>query len=112
MPCDPTQVAEFLGVPKALVGMIHVAALPGSPFAGRPMRDIVAQAVDEARLLASFGFDAVMIENMHDRPYLRQAVGPEVVSAMTVVAAAVREAIDHARESDRIRALTRRKPNG
>lgn len=94
MPCDPDQVAELFGVPKVLVGMIHVAALPGSPLAGRPMREIVAHAVDEAKLLASFGFDAVMIENMHDRPYLRQAVGPEVVSAMTVVAAAVHEAVD------------------
>jgi hypothetical protein len=31
-----------------------------------------------------------MVENMHDRPYLRRVVGPETVAAMTVVAGAVR----------------------
>ncbi|HOA71850.1 MAG TPA: BtpA/SgcQ family protein [Phycisphaerae bacterium] len=94
MPAHPGQVTELFGVPKAVVGMIHVGALPGSPLGGRPLREIVAQAVEEARLLASMGLDALMVENMHDRPYLRQRVGPEVVSAMTAVAAAVREAVD------------------
>jgi membrane complex biogenesis BtpA family protein len=31
-----------------------------------------------------------MIENMHDRPYLRREVGPEIVAAMTAVGNAVR----------------------
>ena len=33
-----------------------------------------------------------MIENMHDTPYLRGGVGPEIVSAMTLIASAVKEA--------------------
>jgi membrane complex biogenesis BtpA family protein len=88
------QVVETFGRTKAIVGMIHAAALPGTPLAGRGMYDVIAQAVAEARLLASFGFDALMIENMHDRPYLRGRVGPEIVSGMTAVASAVREAVD------------------
>lgn len=94
MPASPDQVAEMFGTAKAMVGMVHVAALPGTPLGRRPVRQIAADAAAEARLLASFGFDAIMIENMHDRPYLRQRVGPEIVSAMTAVAAAVREAVD------------------
>jgi uncharacterized protein len=94
MPADPDQVRELFGTTKAIVGMVHVGALPGTPLGGRVLREIVDSAVDESRLLASFGVDAVMVENMHDRPYLRQAVGPEIVSAMTAVTAAVHDAVN------------------
>jgi len=91
---NPSQVEELFGAGKAMVGMVHVGALPGTPLASLPVCALVAQAVKEAKLLASAGFDAVLIENMHDRPYLRQEVGPEVVSAMAAVLDAVRSAID------------------
>ncbi|HSW45819.1 MAG TPA: BtpA/SgcQ family protein [Phycisphaerae bacterium] len=87
-------IEELFGVPKAMVGMVHVAALPGTPFASRPIDTIVAQAVAEATLLAEAGFDAVMIENMHDRPYLRQHVGPEIVAGMSAVLDAIRRTVD------------------
>jgi uncharacterized protein len=88
------QVEELFGVEKAVVGMIHVQALPGTPMASQPIGKVIEQAVCEARLLAEAGFDAIMLENMHDRPYLRQGVGPEIVSAMTAVAQAVRAAVE------------------
>lgn len=90
----PSQVEEMFGVGKALVGMVHVGALPGTPLFSRPMPAIIEQAVGEARLLADAGFDGIMIENMHDRPYLRQTVGPEIVAAMTAVLDALRAAVD------------------
>jgi len=90
---DSQPIEELLGTAKALVGMVHVRALPGTPLAALPMSAIVADAVREAKELADAGFDAVMIENMHDRPYLRQSVGPEVVSAMAAVLDAVRDAV-------------------
>src|SRR5262245_54062634 len=82
----------IFSTPKALVGMIHVAALPGTPRHSSPMESIIAQAVDEAQLLIDSGFDGLLIENMHDAPYVRREVGSEIVSAMTAVGAAVREA--------------------
>lgn len=78
--------------PRALIGMIHVRALPGSPFAKLAPDAIVRTAVDEARLLARAGFDALMIENMHDRPYESPPHGPQTVAMMTRVGLAVREA--------------------
>jgi membrane complex biogenesis BtpA family protein len=77
-----------------LIGMIHVQALPGTPRGSLAMKEIRRRAVDEARQLARAGFDAVMIENMHDVPYLRRSVGPEIVAAMTVIARDVREAVE------------------
>ena len=79
--------------PRALIGMVHLAALPGSPHSSRAVAEIAAEAAREARLLAESGFDAILVENMHDRPYLRGEVGPETVAAMAVATAAVREAV-------------------
>ncbi len=74
----------------SLIGMVHVAALPGTPGAKFGVRDITEQAVSEAQLLAAAGFDAVLIENMHDAPYLDGTQGPEITAAMTAVACAIR----------------------
>ncbi len=89
-----TTTAEIFGREKALIGMVHINALPGAPRHVLPMDQIVERAVADARLIAEAGFDAVIIENMHDAPYLRRSVGPEIVAAMTAVGAAVRAAID------------------
>jgi membrane complex biogenesis BtpA family protein len=70
--------------------MIHLPALPGTPHSRSSIAEIVASACHEAEILAEAGVDALLIENMHDRPYLRAAVGPEVVSAMTATACAIR----------------------
>ena len=74
--------------------MVHVGALPGTPRHRLGVDQLVEQAVVEAKALASAGFDALLLENMHDVPYLRGDVGPEVVAAMTAVACAVRSAVD------------------
>ena len=76
--------------PKPVIGMIHVAALPGTPSGALSVREIVALAVQEARLYRNGGVDGIGIENMHDVPYLRGAVGPEIVAAMTLVGQAVK----------------------
>jgi membrane complex biogenesis BtpA family protein len=73
-----------------LLAMIHVQALPGTPRSRLTIAEIAAHAVNEARLLTEQGVDAIVLENMHDTPYLRQQVGPEIVAAMTAVATAVR----------------------
>lgn len=79
--------------PKCLIGMVHVAALPGTPRAsGEPVRAIAERAAREAALLISAGFDGVAIENMHDAPYLARDVGPEIIAGMTAVALAVKDA--------------------
>jgi membrane complex biogenesis BtpA family protein len=85
-------VSLFSRERKTIVGMIHVAALPGTPRHRLPLPEIIAAAAAEARLYAECGVDAIMIENMHDRPYLKGTVGPEITAAMTAVALAVRAA--------------------
>lgn len=71
--------------------MIHVGALAGTPAGTLGISELVAQARDEAKLYRSCGIDGIMIENMHDVPYLRGGVGPEIVAAMTVIGSAVKD---------------------
>jgi uncharacterized protein len=85
-------IVGLFGAPRALIGMIHVGALPGTPACATEPERLVEEAVAEARSYREAGFDAVMIENMHDRPYLKGEVGPEIVAAMTAVAREVRAA--------------------
>ena len=75
---------------KPIVGMIHVGALPGTPGHIHTMQEIVRLACEEARLYQDNGINCLMIENMHDVPYLRGGVGPEIVAAMSIVGQAVR----------------------
>jgi membrane complex biogenesis BtpA family protein len=75
---------------KPIIGVIHVAALPGAPANTLPVSEIIAQAIREAAIYSDCGVDGVIIENMHDTPYLRGAVGPEIVAAMAVIGHAVK----------------------
>lgn len=80
--------------PKKLIGMVHLHASPGTPFAKHTPDRIVEQAVLEARALADEGFDGIILENMHDAPYVHgEDLGPEVVAVMARSLAAVRGAV-------------------
>lgn len=84
--------AKTFGGPRALIGMIHVGALPGTPAAHHSVERLVQTAVAEAHAYRDAGFGAVAIENMHDRPYAKGSVGPEVTAAMAVIGHEVKRA--------------------
>jgi uncharacterized protein len=77
---------ERFGAPRALVGMLHLGALPGTPSASLSIETLIHQTLTEARIYRDAGFTALAIENMHDRPYLKGGVGPEITAAMTALA--------------------------
>ena len=90
---DKHSVIESLfGMPRALIGVIHLQSLPGTPGNKLDIAAIAAIAVDEARLYEDAGFHSVMIENTHDRPYMKGDVGPEITAAMAVIGAEIRRA--------------------
>jgi membrane complex biogenesis BtpA family protein len=71
----------------ALVGMVHLAPLPGSPGWAGSMTDVCAAARRDAEALVEGGVDAILVENMGDVPYLRGRVDPETVAAFAVATA-------------------------
>lgn len=71
----------------ALVGMVHLLPLPGSPRWGGSLQAVRDAARRDADALLEGGCDALLVENMHDVPYLRGEVAPETVAAFAVAAA-------------------------
>jgi uncharacterized protein len=84
----------MVGVAKPVIGVIHVGALPGTPASRCTIRELVTHAVAEAHAYRDGGVHGVAIENMHDVPYLRGGVGPEITAAMTALALAVKNACE------------------
>ena len=76
---------------KPVIAMIHLGALPGTPASRLTLREIEEQAVREAEIFRAAGVHGLMLENMHDTPYLRGSVGPEIVAAMAIIARAVKD---------------------
>src|ERR1039457_2844578 len=76
---------------KPVIGMIHLAALPGTPANELTLAQIEKLAVRETKLLRDAGVHGLMIENMHDTPYLRGRVGPEIVGAMAIIAGGIKQ---------------------
>jgi membrane complex biogenesis BtpA family protein len=70
---------------NAVIGMIHVAALPGAPLYGGSMQAIVDAALRDARALRDGGCDAIAFENFGDRPFFKDHVPAETVAALTRV---------------------------
>lgn len=66
-----------------LVGMVHLAPLPGSPRFAGSMDAVVDRALREASVLTDAGFPALMVENFGDAPF-----HPDRVPAVTVAAMA------------------------
>lgn len=87
-------IESLFGVKRALIGVVHLQALPGTPANKYSVAGIASMAADEARIYRDAGFHAILIENTHDRPYLKANVGPEIVAAMSVVGAEVRRAVE------------------
>jgi uncharacterized protein len=85
-----TAFAERFGAPRALIGVLHVGALPGTPSAVHSIDTLIRHTLAEARVYRDAGFTALIIENMHDRPYLKGGVGPEITAAMTALAREVK----------------------
>ncbi len=75
---------DFVKKNKILVGMVHVQSLPGTPGSRLSSQEIIDRAAEEAMIFKKLGFNTVMIENMHDIPYIK-TVGPEITSLMTLV---------------------------
>lgn len=76
----------------ALIGVIHLLPLPGSPRHTLPMMEICERAVRDAVSLCEAGFDAAIVENYGDAPFTSGAVPTPTVAGMALAAETVRRA--------------------
>ncbi len=77
----------FGGKKKAVIGMIHIGALPGTPLYDEKggMKDLTDGAAADLEALQGGGIDAVMFGNENDRPYSLKAPTASVAAMSAVV---------------------------
>lgn len=78
--------------PKGLIAVVGVHALPGTTQNRHTLKQIIDDAVDEAKRLYAAGVRNLMIQNVNDVP-MHVHVGANIISDMSVICYAVRQAI-------------------
>jgi len=68
-----------------VIGMIHLDPLPGTPKYAGNIQKIIEKALQEAEIYQKSGIHALAIENMHDLPYLKKNIGPEITALMSII---------------------------
>jgi membrane complex biogenesis BtpA family protein len=77
----------------AMIGVVHLKPLPGSPQWGGDFALVVKSAVADALAYERGGADVLVVENFGDIPFTRGAVPPETIAAMAVAGAAVKATV-------------------
>ncbi|KAK6040739.1 hypothetical protein COOONC_21756, partial [Cooperia oncophora] len=69
-----------------------------TPMNKLSLPEILEVVKKEALIYASAQVDGIIVENMHDIPYVKPPIGPEIVSSMTLACQAVSVALSQQRE--------------
>jgi membrane complex biogenesis BtpA family protein len=87
-PPKKNYIKEIFGVDKAVIGMIHLKALPGAPhYKGESIDNIFDFALSDVKALEEGGVDGLIIENAWDIPFPRpEDFGLETVAALSTLA--------------------------
>jgi uncharacterized protein len=80
-------------VRKPVIGMLHLAALPGSPLYGGSLSGVREAVLRDAQLLAEGGVNGLMIENFGDTPFFPGRVPAHVIAHLTSIATQVRRVV-------------------
>jgi len=91
----PNAIHAVFGRRKAVIGVLHAPALPGSPgYRGASMDDLTSLVLADARRYAAGGVDGLILENHGDIPFAKpDEIGPETVATMTLLAERVRREV-------------------
>ncbi len=79
---------------KPVIGMIHLAALPGAPRYAGSLAEVRERALRDAEALARGGVQALTMENFGDAPFYPGRVPASVVANMTAIAGELRRRFD------------------
>src|SRR5437667_11350276 len=87
---EPMLLPAWAKINKPVIGMLHLAALPGSPLYGGSIEPIRSAILRDAELLVEGGVHGLMMENFGDTPFFPGRVPVHVVAHMTALAAEVK----------------------
>ena len=86
----PAASALFRRGARTIVGVVHLAPLPGSPGWGGDFAAVLDRARADLLALVEGGVDAAIIENFGDVPFRAGAVEPETIAAIARVVTELR----------------------
>jgi membrane complex biogenesis BtpA family protein len=78
----------------AVVGVVHLPALPGSPVCKGTIDEVLKFALRDAEALERGGVDGIIVENFWDAPFTRGSVEPITVAAMTQCVFEIRKKVN------------------
>src|SRR5213082_1432555 len=78
---------------KIVIGMLHLAPLPGSPLHRGNIAPIRESLLRDAEALATGGVHGLMMENFGDVPFYPGRVPAHIVACMTALAGDVRNKV-------------------
>ncbi|OCI93927.1 BtpA family membrane complex biogenesis protein [Rhizobium sp. AC27/96] len=83
---------DLFGRDKAIIGVVHLAPLPGAPrYSGEAIELVYQRGLDDARGYLAGGCDAVIIENHGDIPFSKpDDIGHETSAYMSVISDRIR----------------------
>lgn len=89
---DGLAIARIFGRDKVVIGVVHLAPLPGAPrHEGGNVEAIYERGIADASAYLEGGCDGVIVENHGDVPFLKpDDIGPETAAHMAVVADRIR----------------------
>ena len=67
---------------RPVIAVVHAGPLPGTPAGGVSLGELAKIVAKESSQYRDGGVHGIILENMHDVPYLRGGVGPEITAAM------------------------------
>src|SRR5215208_1528080 len=77
---------EWSNVPRPVIGMLHLPALPGAPRYASNLAAITNSALRDADALSAGGVHGLMLENYGDVPFYPDRVPAYVVAHLTALA--------------------------
>lgn len=85
-------LVSLFGKAKAVIGVVHLMPLPGSPrYDGEAVETIYQRGLDDAKAYLHGGCDGVIVENHGDIPFAKpDDIGPETSAYMSVVSDRIR----------------------
>lgn len=86
-------LSDLFAASRPLIGMVHLAPLPGAPRWGGSLDAVLERALEDARALEAAGLDGIVVENYCDVPFYPESVPAETVAAMAVCVREVVKAV-------------------
>ncbi|MEK8129546.1 BtpA/SgcQ family protein [Paenibacillus filicis] len=95
-PGKSNAIIDIFKTDKAVIGMVHLKALPGAPhFGGGNLDAIYDFAMKDVRALEEGKVDGLIIENAWDIPFMKpDDIGLETVAALTALTVRIKQQTD------------------